>query len=207
METKIEKIGGASLVLSILIDLEIRELINSHYPVHGNWDGMDKGFIVCVWISYIISESDHRLSALEDWVKEHEKSLGLQLEERINEKDFTDDRLGKLLDTFSEEDRWNNFEKSANKKFISVYDLKGRTVQLDATIGQSFGKIVEEGLLQRGYSKQFRKDLGQFKTMLANLGDENMPLGRITVSGEKSDDELYVPIIKLAKESLRPCRA
>ena len=202
MDTKIENIGGASAVLSILLELKVRELINSRYPVHANWRGIDKGFIVCVWISYIISASDHRLSALEDWVKEHELSLSLQLGESIHVKDFTDDRLGKILDNFSDEGKWNKFEIASNQQFIQVYDIKGRTIQLDATIGQSFGKIVEDGLLQRGYSKQFRKDLGQFKTMLANLGEENIPLASITVSGEKSDDELYVPIIKLGKESL-----
>ena len=121
------------------------------------------------------------MSALEDWVKEHEVSLCLQLGERIDVKDFTDDRLGKILDSFSDEAKWNKFEIAANQQFIQVYDIKGRTIQLDATIGQSFGKIVEDGLLQRGYSKQFRKDLGQFKTMLANLGEENIPLASITV--------------------------
>lgn len=201
-ETKIEFIGGAALVLHVLETLNLRGLINDHFKLHKNWTGIDKGFIVCVWLSYIISRCDHRLSPLEDWVAEHELSLSAQLGQPIDIKDFTDDRLGKLLDDFSDSDKWQPFEISVNKHLLRVYDLSGRSIQLDATIGQSFGKVAKDGLLQYGYSKQFRADLPQFKTMLANLGDENIPLASITVSGEKSDDQLYIPIIDLAKQSL-----
>jgi transposase len=201
-ETKIEFIGGAALVLHILDTLNLRVLLNEHFKLHKNWTGIDKGFIVCVWLSYIISRCDHRLSCLEDWVQEHELSLSAQLGQAIDTKDFTDDRLGKLLDDFSDSAKWQPFETSVNKHLLRVYDLPGRHIQLDATIGQSFGKVVNDGLLQYGYSKQLRADLPQFKTMLANLGDENIPLASITVSGEQSDDALYIPIIRLARQSL-----
>lgn len=201
-ETKIETIGGAALVLHILETLNLRGLLNDHFGLHKNWTGIDKGFIVCVWLSYIISRCDHRLSHLEAWVEEQGLSLSAQLGQAIDIKDFTDDRLGKLLDDFSDSARWQAFEISLNQHLLRVYDLSGRSIQLDATIGQSFGKVVKDGLLQYGYSKQFRADLPQFKTMLANLGDENIPLASITVSGEQSDDELYIPIIRLAKQSL-----
>lgn len=201
-ETKIEFIGGAGLVLDTLRRLNLREIINAHFKLHKNWTGIDKGFIVCVWLSYIISRCDHRLSRLEDWVCEHELSLSAQLGQTIDIKDFTDDRLGKILDDFSDSALWRPFEISVNQHLLRVYDIKGRNIQLDATIGQSFGKVVTDGLLQFGYSKQFRADLPQFKTMLANLGDENIPLASITVSGEQSDDKLYIPIIDLAKQSL-----
>jgi transposase len=201
-ETKIEFIGGAALVLHVLDTLNLRGIINDHFKLHKNWTGIDKGFIVCVWLSYIISRCDHRLSSLEDWTSEHELSLSAQLGQTIDIKDFTDDRLGKLLDDFSDSDTWQPFEISVNKHLLRVYDLSGRHIQLDATIGQSFGKVVKDGLLQYGYSKQLRADLPQFKTMLANLGDENIPLASITVSGEHSDDPLYIPIIGLAKQSL-----
>jgi transposase len=201
METKIETIGGLPLITSLLKELEIRKLINDHYKLHGNWSGSDKGLIVSIWILYILSECDHRLSVMEDWVEDHQLILGQEFGQKIDRKDFTDDRLGKLLDEFSVTERWDPFELSVNQQMLQVYEIKGGIIQLDATIGQSFGQVVEDGLLQAGYSKQFRRDLPQFKTMLANLGTENIPLGSITVSGEKSDDELYIPIIKIAKQN------
>jgi transposase len=201
METKIETIGGLPLISSLLKKLDIRHLINEHYKLHGNWSGSDKGLIVSSWIVYILSRCDHRLSVMEDWVSEPELILGQELGQKIDLKDFTDDRLGKILDEFSVSERWDPFELSVNQQMLRVYEIQGGTIQLDATIGQSFGQVVEDGLLQAGYSKQFRRDLPQFKTMLANLGNENIPLGSITVSGDKSDDELYIPIIKLAKQN------
>jgi transposase len=201
METKIETIGGIPLITRLLKELDIRKLINDHYKVHGNWSGSDKGLIVSIWIVYILSRCDHRLSVMEDWVADHELILGQEFGQTISIKDFTDDRLGKLLDEFSVSDRWDSFELSVNQHMLRVYEIQGGTIQLDATIGQSFGQVVEDGLLQAGYSKPFRRDLPQFKTMLANLGGENIPLGSITVSGDKSDDELYIPIINLAKQN------
>jgi transposase len=44
--------------------------------------------------------------------------------------------------------------------------------------------------------------LPQFKTILANLEEGNIPLTSITVSGETADDVLYLPAIKQAKASL-----
>jgi transposase len=201
METKIETIGGLPLITSLLKELNIRNLINEQYQLHGNWSGSDKGLIVSIWIVYILSRCDHRLSVMEDWVSDHELILGREFGHQIDIKDFTDDRLGKLLDEFSVSERWDPFERSVNQQMLQVYEIQGGKIQLDATIGQSFGQVVEDGLLQSGYSKQFRRDLPQFKTMLANLGNENIPLGSLTVSGDKSDDELYIPIIKLAKQN------
>jgi transposase len=190
METKIETIGGLPLITSLLKELNIRNLINEHYPLHGNWSGSDKGLIVSIWIVYILTRCDHRLSVMEDWVSDHELILGQEFGQKIPVKDFTDDRLGTLLDEFSISERWDPFELSVNQQMLQVYEIQGGKIQLDATIGQSFGQVVEDGLLQSGYSKQFRRDLPQFKTMLANLGNENIPLGSLTVSGDKSDDEL-----------------
>jgi len=39
-------------------------LLNIHFPVHGNWQGLGMGEIVVVWLAYILSEGDHRLNSV-----------------------------------------------------------------------------------------------------------------------------------------------
>jgi len=199
---KIEQIGGLPIILKVLSELKLAEKIDAHFKLHGNWEGASKGFIVVIWISYIISTCDHRLSSLENWVKERQKSLESLLGEPIRVKDFTDDKLGNLLDEFSDTRAWSAFESDLNRSFIRIYGFSDEVIQIDATIGKSFRKVVEDGLFQYGHSKHFRKDLPQFKTVVANLADGSFPLASLTVSGEQSDDGLYIPMMESAKKSL-----
>lgn len=204
-EVKIEQIGLIPVILEMLNRIHLIEMIDTHYNHHGNWVGASKGTITAVWISYIISNCDHRLCCLEDWVRQNEISLNSYLSEFgyiISPKDCTDAKLELLLEDFSKEEKWWLFEQQINRSFISVYKFKTKVIQLDPTIGKSFKKGIEDGLFQYGNSKHFRSDLPQFKTIIANLVGGNMPLAAITVSGEQADDVLYVPMIKEAKKSL-----
>ena len=67
---------------------------------------------------------------------------------------------------------------------------------------QSYGEVSSGGLLQYGYSKH-HADLPQFKVKLATLDNAlnhfAYPITHLTVSGNKSDDELYVDLIKQIK--------
>lgn len=202
---QVEHLGIFPIILKILNGIGLIEHIDNAYSCHGNWGGAGKGVVTAVWICYIISRCDHRLSPVSAWVSERELSLNACLSEwgySITGKDFTDDRLILLLEDFSDLERWNSLEVELNKSFISVHDLQGRTIQLDPTVGKSFKTPVKNGLFQHGSSKHFRKDLPQFKTILANLCEENFPLGAITVSGNQADDVLYIPMIKQVKKSL-----
>lgn len=203
-ETKIEQIGIIPILLEVLARISLIDLIDTHYKSHGNWQGASKGLVTAVWICYIITKCDHRVSRVEDWVKQRELSINGYLSKwgyQIESKDFTDDRLDLLLEEYSQQDKWDKLECQINKKVIRVYDLKSKVIQLDATVGKSFKKVVQGGLFQYGNSKHFRSDLPQFKTMIANLEGIDLPLGAITVSGERSDDELYLPMIAVAKKS------
>lgn len=205
IEVKVEHLGIFPIILKILYGVGLIEHIDSIYGRHGNWEGASKGVTTAIWICYIISRCDHRLSYVSSWVAERELSLNLILSEwgySVSAKDLTDDRLGRLLEDFSDIVSWNELEVQLNKSFIRVHDLQGRTIQLDPTIGKSFKKAIKNGLFQYGSSKHFRKDLPQFKTILANLCEGNFPLAALTVSGNQADDVLYIPLIKEVKNSL-----
>ena len=107
-----------------------------------------------------------------------------------------------LLDYFSEQPQWNEFETSIDTEVIKIFDLKTDLIEVDATIGKSFKKVVKDGLFQYGNSKQFRSDLAQFKTMLCTLDPLGYPMGSLTVSGNTADDTLYVPVIEQAMRKL-----
>jgi transposase len=53
-----------------------------------------------------------------------------------------------------------------------------------------------------GHSKQHRRDLPQFKSMLSNASEHNIPLLINTVSGNRADDGLYAPLIAQTRSML-----
>jgi hypothetical protein len=55
--------------------------------------------VTVVWVTFILSEGDHRLYHVEPWVKEHQRTLSRCIGSRVKPRDFTDDRLATVLDS------------------------------------------------------------------------------------------------------------
>lgn len=205
---RVERIDDIPLICKELETLEVSRLINAHFPVHGNWQGTSLGTLCCVFLTYVLSESDHRLSHVEEWVNSLEQVLGCCLGDScLVSKDCTDDRLGKLLDYLSDDVYYRSFEKELNQGIISVYslvneDISSKTVHLDATIAQSFTDPERSALFSMGYAKHRRKDLPQLKVMLSTVGSFGLPLCVEVVNGAVSDDVLYLPMVERVEQTL-----
>lgn len=204
METIIERVDDIPLLLSEFGQGNLIGLFDEHFLPHGNWTGASIGTVTVGFLAYILSCSDHRLSHVETWSSErlHTLQYGLATP-LLRSKDFTDDKLGDLLDKFSDDDAWHKFEHAHNQSLINIYNLKLglEPIRLDAMITQSHRSVG--GGFEFGYSKQHRADLPQLKTMVATLDPLSMPLHSLTVSGNQSDDILYLPVIEKVIEDLK----
>ena len=198
---KVFRIDDIPLIYEQLSELYLSEIIDRSIKTSGSWQGISLGNLVCLWLCYLISESDHRLSPVESWSSENllwlQSLSGLS---SLSSKDFTDDRLGLALDYLSDANNWNNFSHSFEARSLSVYDLEGMsTIRLDAAPMQGHHAIWKGGMFQNGHNKH-HKNIGQFKVMLAALDNElnsfSYPLYHKVFSGEKADDILYLPVIK-----------
>ncbi len=198
-----ERVDDIPLLLAVIKKMGIIDIINEQFEQHGNWEGLAAGYIVAIWLTYILSEGDHRKSYLQEWVAEREHTLLYSLDiGEINDLDFTDDKLSIILNKFSDDAVWQKSECEVNKRIIRVYDLDLEIVRIDTTTASSYGQITEDGLLQFGHSKDHRPDLGQVKIASTTLDPLGMPLVTITVSGEQADDVLYIPAIEETRKSV-----
>lgn len=205
------RVDELPLLQHIMSDLGIIRSIDSVLPVHGNWSGVSIGTITSYWLCYILSTCDHRLQNVEDWSENHLPVLQiLSGEKSMSSLDFSDDKLGSLLEKLGNSDAWCGIEGLISKNCLSVYRFEEMgslaTFRLDAAPMQSHGEVKEGGLLQYGHHKQ-HADLGQFKVKLCTLDNElnhfAYPVTHLTVSGNKSDDALYIPIMEQNKAVLR----
>ena len=200
---KTERVDDIPLLIAEIGKSKLSEYISREFPDHGNWSGLNVGKLTVGFLTYILSCGDHRLSRVEDWASNRIQVLRHCLEEKeLTAKDFTDDRLGALLDKFSDSEKWNKFESAHNQEIIQIYnlDLKNEPIRLDAMITQSFRAAGED--FKYGHSKQHRSGLPQIKTMVATLDPLAMPLYSITVPGNTADDVLYRPVLKQLIEHL-----
>jgi len=208
---RVERIDDIPVIIKSLQKIRMGELIDLTIKPHKNWKGLSLGSLAEIWMSYVISEGDHRLNHLEEWVMEKQLLFEALYEQELKRTDFTDDRLGLLLDYFDLDHNWTEIESGINKRLLRVYKLYDKSaemscIRLDATIGQGHRTPKEGGLFQFGASKHFNSALPQFKTMMSTLDCEingfAYPLASITVSGNTADDLLYLPILEQSKKSL-----
>jgi transposase len=192
--TKTERVDDIPLLLAQMEKMNIAALLDKHFPMHGNWQGLSLGQIVVVWLAYILSEGDHRLNSVQGWVAGIVMTLTLCLKvDGLRELDFADDRLAAVLDRLGQDAGWEAYESEQNGMLLRVYDLAVRRVRIDSTTAKGHVTVTEGGLFQFGHSKERRPDLPQLKINQSVLDPLGMPLTTTFVSGECADDPLYVP--------------
>ncbi|MEN8128358.1 MAG: IS1634 family transposase [Planctomycetota bacterium] len=199
VEIHTERIDDIPLLFHQQQRMGIAETIDEVVTVHGNRQGLSLGRMLSVWISYILSEADHRMSEVETWAAEQMESLSALLRGSVCEKDFTDDRLADGLRLLGNDEYWAEIEQRLSSRLIGVYDLKRSPVRLDSTTVAVYHDTEENTLFRHGHSKDHRPDLAQFKIMLATLDPLGMPVATLVVPGNESDDPLYIPAIREAR--------
>jgi transposase len=191
-----ERVDDIPLLLNQMEKLNLSGLIDQHFRTHGNWQGLSIGKVVSGWLSYIVSVGDHRLNQVEAWAESIQETLKVCLDSAVDPLDFSDDHLEKVLDYLGEDEPWDNFEGELTRHTMRVYALKASCVRIDTTTAMGYRGVDEGGLFQFGHSKDYRPDLPQVKISQAALDPLGMPVSTRVVSGNRSDDRLYIPEIK-----------
>ncbi len=202
VEITTERIDDIPLLMVQQQKMGIQEVVDRVIQPHGNWQGLSVGWMVSIWLSYILSESDHRMVVLEEWVADRERMLSELSGKEIQAASFADDRLAAILRMLSQEDNWEAIEERLGRQLIQVYQLQKSPIRLDSTSVAVHHPAEEQRLFQYGYSKDHRPDLTQFKVMLATLDPMGMPLATLISSGQAGDESWYIPTIRRSQEIL-----
>ena len=197
-----ERVDDIPLLLNQMQQMALPALIDRHFPVHGNWQGLSLGWVCTIWLSSIVSRGDHRLVHVEPWVVSRLLTFRTVTGQRVERTDVTDDRLERVLRHLSDDTRWTQFEHALNQHTLRVYDLSCQRVHVDSTTASAHNLVSEGGVFQFGHRKDHRPALPQVKVMQAVLDPLGMPVATDVVSGERADDPLSVPCIQRVQESL-----
>ena len=202
--TRTERVDDIPLLLAQMEKMNIAALLDKHFPMHGNWQGLSLGQIVVVWLAYILSEGDHRLNSVQGWAAGILMTLSLCLKAGgLRELDFGDDRLAAVLARLGQDAPWEAYESEQGGVLLRVYDLEARRVRLDSSTVKSHVGVTEGGLFQFGHSKERRPDLPQLKINQSVLDPLGLPLTTTVVSGECADDPMYVPEMRKVRACIQ----
>lgn len=190
-----EVVGDIGVLLAFLKQMDLPELLDRHIKRHHLDQGVSWGWVISIWLVYVVSQGDHRKVVVEDWVAEKRETLELLTGQEIRKSDFTDDRLAIALRHLSGDECWNEIEQDLGRNLIRVYELPQETVRVDATTVSGYHQGGEGSLWQYGHSKD-DPALRQIKLMMAALDPLGLPLILAVVSGESADDPLYLPVIE-----------
>jgi transposase len=194
MNITTERIDDFPLLLEVMQRLGLPCIIDNHLRRHGLQQGLSWGWIATIWLAHILCQSNPRKQPVQSWVRQAHETIERITGMKVNELDFTDDRLTLLLRRLSKPETWQAIETDLGRSILRVYELKPERVRLDATTVSGYHASGEDTLFQYGHSKD-DPSLAQVKVMVAALDPLGLLLVTQVVAGNQADDPLYVPAV------------
>jgi transposase len=188
--SKQERIDDVPLLLGMMRRMKIAETVDKHLGHHHLHEGLSNGNLAIGWLAYILSESDHRKSAVQKWANCIPHTLESFFGTVLRPHEFSDDRLGILLKNLAAAD-WDGIETDLFYSCFDVYELPKEVFRLDTTTSCGYHAIEPDGIMQLGHSKDHRPDLPQLKIMAAVTQPLAFPVSTNVVAGNQPDDGLY----------------
>ena len=97
MEVQIERVDDLQLLYGQLKQMNVQTIIDEIVSVHGNWQGLSPGWVITIWLMYILSEQNHLMEPVQKWVRSRQVTLKRLTGQALVELDFSDDRLALCL--------------------------------------------------------------------------------------------------------------
>jgi transposase len=202
LELTHERVDDVPLLLGFLIKLQLPNILDRHLLPHPLHRGLSNGWLITVWIAYILSRADHRKSPVQAWADGLRHTLEALVGQPIRPVEFSDDRLTLVLKRLADTAAWQALEADLWHAHCNVYTLPVERVRLDATTSCGYHTVADDGLMQLGHSKDHRPDLAQFKLMAAVAEPTGLFLAGDVHPGNAADDPLYLPLYRRVRAML-----
>ena len=121
LELTHERVDDVPLLLGFLIQLHFPEVLDRNLPPHSLHQGLSNGWLITVWIAYILSQADHRKSHVQQWVEGLQHTIETIIGQPIRPVEFGDDRLTLVLKRLSDLAVWRELEADLWHAQCEVY--------------------------------------------------------------------------------------
>ena len=191
-----ERVDDMPLIIGLAHTLPVAEGLDHPMGTHRLQRGWPNGQLAVGWLASSLSQADHRKSAVRDWANGIPHTLEHLLGHPIREVECSDDRLGGVLYRLSEDETWDAIECDLWTATVTVYEFALAGIRLDSTTSYGYHHVIDEGVMQRGHSKDHRPDLPQLKVMAAAAEPSGHLIACDVHPGQYADDPLYTPLLQ-----------
>jgi hypothetical protein len=84
-----ERVDDVPLIIGVANKLGLADILNSTLGTHGLQQGLTNGQLAVGWLGYILSQADHRKSAVREWSHTLPQTLAQLLGQSIRDVDFS----------------------------------------------------------------------------------------------------------------------
>ncbi len=93
-----EAIADVPLLMYVLHEkLGYDEILDQISPPHKNWQGLSVGKTMVTWLAHILSEHNHYMSHVQDWVAQMPHLWAGLWGQAVRPLDVSDDRLAEVV--------------------------------------------------------------------------------------------------------------
>ena len=72
---KTERVDDIPLLLAQMQRMGLVELLDRHFPRHGNRKGVSLGWVTALWLTHVLSQADHRMNRVQSWAEQRLETL------------------------------------------------------------------------------------------------------------------------------------
>ena len=135
----VEVVADLPVLWATLQRLDLPATLDRLFPAPRHWKGpLSPGEVLAIWLLFVLSQGDHRLSHVQPWAAHHQGTLSALLGQEVLPVALHDDRLADWLDRLSDGDSFAALERQLNQHTIRVYQLPADTARYDATTAGSY---------------------------------------------------------------------
>ena len=88
---KTERVDDIPLLLAQMQRMGLVELLDRHFPTHGNRAGLSLGWVTALWLTHVHAPADHRMNRVQSWAEQRLETLRGCSDARLEVRDLGDD--------------------------------------------------------------------------------------------------------------------
>jgi hypothetical protein len=186
-----ERVDDMPLLIGLANQRRLAEILDRHLGTHGRQEGLHHGQLAVGWLADILSQADHRQSAVRAWANAMPHTRGQLLGQPSRQVEFRADRVGGVLSRLSDEKAWEAMEQALWAVTVAGDERELTGIRLDSTTTYGDHDVTEEGLRQCGPRKAHRPDLPPLTLRAAAAEPSGHLLAGDGKPGPWADDPLY----------------